>query len=713
MTDEWTIADVETLVLDAWGEVEPNWRPLCLLGLLREAINCLREAVKADTVPWEDPFVELRYGTERTPDAALKHAEAAALAQDLAAHGEDFIWGAFLREMAPPGIICRLVNDTHYEVSLSPEREYEVLGRPEPEHEEKLAELIEGYVLPELTVAGSDIEHVGNIKAALHVAIRPLHVDDEGYFIPVQAGLIFEEGAPDTWSKEDRETVFETILRILWDEVGKLLRKWGATEAPKADPPDRVQSIHPNTFPVAGGYVRPIYGLSKRQDDRQLIMEFLALQTPLNWAVGLAMFSLTDEDRVRSGSFQEATITDIVDRVYCLTDRGVPIRGDHREDILAEVVKLHTTHNWYYELSTVQVGRAWTTRVAIGSQYAIPELQLVFLDTKTGDRVFPADAALRALRTPLEVKGRRKQLPDGKNIWALPKNRWKLESIRWRWVQSFNDDLLLTPDLVESGRRKGLPKKTVTGKTIRKGYLVKVATNIFNALRILRAEGGRSMYACRLLVMLAHNINKTESGIAADRVFRMLGIPENQTTKARGKTTPEDLVAAAVLRLKERDIGALLAGSDEHPREDRNRDRRRNPYYRFIRSPEFAPRAGLTSKEDALAVEAEYAESDTIKAKAPPAVDQAALPGLEAPPAPPLPSGVEIRAARETAGMNLRGFARSMGGPTHNTWAKYERGETVRTRTIKPEVWQRVRDFIAEHGPKADTDHADAKGQGE
>jgi hypothetical protein len=65
-----------------------------------------------------------------------------------------------------------------------------------------------------------------------------------------------------------------------------------------------------------------------------------------------------------------------------------------------------------------------------------------------------------------------------------------------------------------------------------------------------------------------------------------------------------------------------------------------------------------------------------------------------------IPSGPDIRAAREAAGMNLRRFAEAINGGSFNTWARYERGEPIRVKSISPDVWQRVRDFIAQHGKK-------------
>ena len=73
---------------------------------------------------------------------------------------------------------------------------------------------------------------------------------------------------------------------------------------------------------------------------------------------------------------------------------------------------------------------------------------------------------------------------------------------------------------------------------------------------------------------------------------------------------------------------------------------------------------------------------------------------MEEPPAQPIPDGKAIRAAREAAGVNLRDFARNMAGPDFSTWSRYESGRPIRVGSIKPDTWQRVRDFIAQHAPK-------------
>lgn len=707
---------------DALEESIPNWKTLVFLDVLADSISSLQYYVKTGEkaeISWENPSIMLAYPVElagvspEEPQDILTKENVHALTAEMLNHFpvdgpivalQMLTWGITVFKIEPFTDEDGQVKNCH--VNLPRELQAEIDSLPEFKRQSRFHELTAGLVIDEVTkITGTcSAAPAGQetFSASLFFAIRPLTVDrgaGRAYF-PVQVELHITEGDPSTWSEEDQDSIFTDLL--------KHIEQWAETnlEEPKPDEKPREKGktlpLDQDNFTVAGGYVRPLFGLSKHQEDLPLLREFHEPQTPLNWAVGLALFSMTDENRVRSNDWQEVKIKNLADRVFCLTGRGASLRGDHAPDILAEVVKLHTTRNWYYEIDTVQVGRAWKKRAVLASQYAIPELQLVFLDRETGKRTFPTDAAVRALTTPLEVKGRRVHKPDGKDIPALPSDRWKLDAIRWRWVQSFNDDLLLTPALIESGKRKGLPKKTTGGKTIRKGYLIRVADNIFNALQTLRAEGSGSKYACRLLVMLASNLNKTEDGIVADRVFRMLGIPTTSHKK------PEDIVAEAVVRLKAKDIRALLPGSDEIPREDPNPDRRKGPYYRFIRSPEFMPRSGIASNvhslEDAKAIEAEYSiEETTSKPSTPPVQEekQVALPGME-PPA--IPSGAEIRAARETAGVTLRSFAKNMKGPdkgpNHDTWARYERGESVRVEKIPTETWERVSDFVEKNRPK-------------
>jgi hypothetical protein len=497
------------------------------------------------------------------------------------------------------------------------------------------------------------------------------------------------KGTPEDWQTfADKLTVRNTALGLIVPEA-----KEGAVAVP----------VSAGTFAIAQGFL-PMHHLAKRAktingklgiplfpEERR---QFYELRTPLNWAVGLALFSLTSEKS--PGNWQETDIQDLEDRVFCLTERDAPRRGDHRSDILTEVVKLHTTHNWYVRYNWKQTGRVWKRTVTIGSNVVIPEFELEYIDKTTGDWVLPSNPAFRKLVIPFEVKGRRAYTPDGKDIPSLPSDRFRLKRIRWRWLPSFVDDLLAGPAVDE----KGKIKKDSKGNILRGGFNIQVAVRIFDALAVLRKE--KAYIAHDLLILLASDIlGAAKSNVIernAEKLFDRLGLEYDPKHKGRR----EEAVGRAIFRLKQPDIGALLPLSDEYPREAKApKSRHVNPLYRLIRSSEFMPPAALSSKEDALANKAEGEAAPEPLALPDPKtkVDQIALPGLVED-APSIPSGADIRAAREAAGVNLRDFARMMDGPAFKTWSNYETGKPIRVDNIKAGVWDRVRDFLSQHGKK-------------
>ena len=466
------------------------------------------------------------------------------------------------------------------------------------------------------------------------------------------------------------------------------------------------QTVPTERFKVARGFA-PMHSLAKRNRGGLLLYpedrrKFFELRTSLNWSVGLALFSLTSEKD--PGGWQEVILSDLADRVFCLTDRGAPREGWQRKDILAEVVKLHTSRNASVRYNWQRFGRVWKRDIEIASDYAIPNLTLVFRERKTGRLADPSDPSLRSLAKSLELDGRRQYAPDGTDIKALPLDLFALDRIRWRWNPSFVDDLTAAPALDP----KGNIKKDATGRVLRGGFNIKVAVKIFDALFRLRSE--RALLAHDLLVLLSTDIYKppkqtTAAGRTvvereADRLFDLLGLEED----SKNPQQREDSVAAAIYRLKQPDIAALLPGSDERPRPpsaaELSSGRRKSPFYRLVRSPDFTPPAALVSKEEAAALEAEETADPVLSEPSPKAIDQkstqAVLPGLEVPSGPPIPTGAEIRAAREAAGMNLRRFSEVIAGPGFSTWSRYESGKAVRVGSIKPDVWQRVREFIAQ-----------------
>jgi hypothetical protein len=450
---------------------------------------------------------------------------------------------------------------------------------------------------------------------------------------------------------------------------------------------------------VAAGIV-PFHKLAERSKAGLLLFpderrQFYSLRTSLNWATSLAMMYFTSPDN--PGDWQEARVSDLEDRIYCLTERDAPRRGDHRTDILAEVVKLFTETQALVLPRWEKCGRVWKSRVDLRLFRIVAELGLSYLDKNTSRIVQANDPSLRSYVVPFEIKGRRVYQPDGKEIKALLGNRFTLDRIGWRWTPSLVDDLLNAP--AQDG--KGQIKRDSSGKILRGGYNIRTTVKIFEALNQLRAE--KAYVAHDLLILLAHDIYKPPKQSAsagrnviereAGRLYDLLGLDDDQGHPARRKET----VAAAINRLKQADIGALLPDTKEYPRTSSSPDRRRAPYYCLIRSPLYTPAGIITTKEEGEAIEAESTAPGLPPVKKESQTEQTALPGLEQT-ALPIPSGSEIRAAREAAGVNLRDFADMMKGPSFKTWSLIETGQRSENASrISEEVWQRVREFVAQH----------------
>ena len=510
-------------------------------------------------------------------------------------------------------------------------------------------------------------------------------------------GELYEIGGmkftPEDWRTEDWQT-FADKLTVRNTALGLVV--------PEAKEGAAVILGHGEVFPVAAGFV-PMHKLSERnRAGLPLFPEgsrtFHALRTPLNVAAGLALFRFTSPDR--PGDWQEVTMKALTDQVYCLTERDAPRRGDHAPDVLGEVVKLFAETIAIVQPRFEKHGRIWKSRVELIFDRVIATLGLTYIDTKTGRRVRPDDPTLpRAAIVPLAVKGRRVYTPEGRDIKALIGDRWKLETIRWRWSPTIVDDLLAAPVL----DKKGNVIRDKSGKVIRGGFNIRVIIRIFDALFRLRSE--RAYTAHDLLVLLATDIYKPPKQSNArrniieretDRLFDLLGLEDDPKHPGRR----EEAVAGAIFRLKQPDIGALLPGTDENPRIDPNPDRRKRSYYRLIRSALYTP-PGIMTKEEAAALEAEEVAPEPLALPEPKKkkVDQVVLPGIVED-AQPIPSGADIRAARDAAGINLRDFARIVDGPGIAIWSRYETGTPIRVKSISPEVWQKVRDFISQHGGK-------------
>jgi len=692
--------------LNALNELITGAHELSFLDIMHKAFSSLQAYLENDVTSnaWRQPVLELQYDAPPdevtlSSDIQLTKQGALQLAKEVFDKYPYIVEKALLHALTHRVAIRSKGNwREDGELVISDDMRAELDALAEEEKNARLEKLALGYrdingVL-KLTDTAKTIDGQDQAfdMSVIFIILPQLIFPDRAYF-PILAGFDFAKGDPSTWTDDSRHKLW----KALFDALDKLAARFGVEKKRTAiRKPDRILPARPDSFNVPGNLVRPIYATQ----DAGTLLEFHEYQTPLTWALGHTLFSLTSEDRVRAGDWQEASVHDIEDIVFQLTERGATRHGQNREDLLAEIVKLCTTPNWYFEIGTQKFGLIYRKIARIGAVIPIPEIEFIFWDNEKKRLASPADPSLSKYRTELEVKGRRVIKQDGKLIPALDPKRFTWAAFRWRWVQSFNDDLICAPALIEDGRKAGLPKKTASGKVIRKGYPIRVSKRLISALRILRTEGRGNLYATRLLIMLAHDLHKTEDGITADRVFSRLGFIPRQDGRGYKTTThesPESLVARAVWRLKQPDIGALKPGSDEMPRTDPNPDRRKGAYYRFYRTPDFMPLKGIVTKEEAEEIEREYAPPQLSAAQDAQSADlQATLPGLEGPTI-PRPAGTDIRAARTAAGLDLRTFARTIAkGLSHTAWARIERGEVSETALarIPADIWQRVQAFI-------------------
>lgn len=709
-------------------ENTPHWASHTILCILKTAVEKLRYYITKGEggIDWKHPFVQLEYDLKPVKDEDVEKIKKRRWSgkniegmtqEDISALGKTFLDSVpihIFKELTRSVII--LPGDGGYNTKIAfipgSDVEKEIADLPETEQEAKLIKLSAGWKLPDLKISGMADTPDGKriFKFNLSFVIRPLHYYPEKRraFYPIQVGLDFKEGDPAAWPEENREIFWTGLFKIIDDLSVPFLKELkDKDEEPAIIPePDRAAAIRGTTFPVAAGFA-PMHKVAERNPSGLLqypeeYKKFHEQRTPLNWAVGLALFSVTSEKT--PGDYQEISIKELEDRVFCLTSRNAQSRGDYKPDILAEVIKLHTVKNAFVRYDWEKKGRAWYRNIVLDSSYAIPNLGLVYLD-KRGRRTLPSDPVHRDETLPLEVKGRRAYTPDGRNIKALPKDRYKLDRISWRWNPTFADDLKAAASL----DAKNNIRRDAGGKILRGGFNIRIAVDIFKALFRLRAE--RAFLAHDLLILLSHDIYKppkqsTAAGRniierEANRLFDLLGLEADLNHPERR----EEAVAGAIFRLKEKDIAALLPGSDERPRIDSNPQRRKGLYYRLVRSPAYTPKAALVTKEEAI--ELETAAVEDAAPILPPALPgpkaaQAVLPGMELPAAAPIPAGADIRAARDVAGVNLRDFAEAMKGPSFKTWSMIETGQrSASTGRIPEAVWQRVRNFIAQHKPKA------------
>ena len=712
-------ADMESII-----NAYPAWAHLTFLCALRDAIERLRAGIKKNKVEgWKNPFIQLDYGIERyasldTPAPEEADAWIESVLKAIPGH----TLPRFMAHMTK-GVV---LNQDTMQIVVPATLDKEVAGLPEAEREAYLTVLGAGFELPPWKLSGK--ANNTPFAVALVFAIRPLTVQPKAHhaFFPVMVGLDFTEGNPSTWSEEDREAIWPFLLEridILVEPHLKALKAKGEAR-PAIPKPDRAVPIRAEYFHAPGRLFDTPRNAAK-QGDLPAIGRWY-MQAAFNRTVGMAAAALTKTDtRATILDWQSAPVEEVADLVFCRSEEGTPAHGQNREDILKAFEALRAIPVPIVKIDWKQIGTdrnpRWVKEYKLRVASLLQSYGAVFIDKITGKEVRAADPTHK--KNLIKAKADRRktmkelvaQNPAVGILASYPPDRYTLTRFEWRWNTDIAEDFIC-PQVALDG--KGRPRlKLKKGRHIEGSRFINLHLRYFAVQKHLREAG--MTYAPRLLdLIVSEKTHITSRGkgavwieIQADKVIKWLDLWTDY--QDRPKHVLEDHIANAVMALIKEKV--ILPESGLVPQVDKNPDRRKTPFYRWKVAELWSTVALVTPEEakeveDELVKEAEAAEVAGSQPKA----DQAVLPGMEAPSAQPIPEGYDIRAARKSAKVNLRDFARIMDGreavlkeevqpePSFKTWSMIETGQRSSSAGRIPEtVWQRVRDFIAQHRPKA------------
>lgn len=465
----------------------------------------------------------------------------------------------------------------------------------------------------------------------------------------------------------------------------------------------------PGRFKVAGRYANNVQRLAAKREAEPLIGDWYGVMTPYMRAIGYGLFALTNDHPDDTQVVATKDLLEVIEVAKPLKDNGSPsyTTNQYRDAFRAL--------EGYFNLGvpmvvkqTYQVGKETHTRTRVTTSRLLESLGCEYEDEKTGERFTPDDPSYKAYRKNInkrvaekdkvypkptgddgekeeaaeaKPKGRpRKKDRERKEtdlpVWALV----RLDKDR-KPVLDKNEEPIPIPPVAFTWRWTRIVAEDLTA-TRGHGGRIYVSQRIFGVMKRLRDHNKRM--AQRLLDFLTGDIADLgpPSRILekdAAKVFKAMGLRADRS--ARNKKQ----VADAVRALKKE--GVLAEGSDEYPHIDPNEDRRKGAYYRWLRPPEWVPKP-IAASDTIDAVLIEYEETEklmgpeaAVAAIEPPKSDpvQARLFGGEEP---RVPTGREIRAARESAGLTMRQFARQF-GRSIGFWSAIE-NETPSKRTGKP-----------------------------
>lgn len=442
-------------------------------------------------------------------------------------------------------------------------------------------------------------------------------------------------------------------------------------------------------------------------------------QTAFNRTVCMAAAALTKKDtRDTILDWQSATVEEVADLVFCRSEEGTPAHGEHRERILKAFEALRAIPIPIVKIDWKQIGTnrnpRWIKEYKLRVASMLQSYGPVFVDKKTGKEVVTGDPARKkdlVKAKPDRRKTIRKLIemnPVEGIMKDFPVENYTLTRFEWRWNTDIAEDFICPEVALAEDNRPRL--KQVKGRHIEGSRFIMLNIQYFSVLKHLRADG--STYAPRLLDKIVsekrHIINREKDAvwieIEAERIIKWLDLWAEY--QSRPKHVLEDHIAPAVMALIREKV--LLLESWLVPQKDKNEDHWKDPYYRW-KVAELWTTVALVAPEKVQDIEGELvqkAEAEEAAQSHPeldalpkPKAEQTVLPGIMEV-AQSIPSGADIRAAREAAKITLRRFAEIIAGPDFSTWCRYETGKPIRIESIKTEVWNQVWNFIAQHGGK-------------
>ncbi len=719
------------------SEEYPKMVPVGVLDLLRGAVETLRTYIRTGKggITWKNPFAQLDYEVP-APDFVVE-GEAEADADEgleipeLTREAALDLSKKIVQELTSPASLHRYVMSlvTKEAAVLANEdgtttilvQEDHVPDIPEADRDAYMEKLSEGFRFPPLGIKGTLDRPEGKtpFAGALVFGICPLTIvaHTGRAFYPVMVGLHFTEGNPDTWTEEERETLWKKILAVLDTMSERYLKEIEDIPArPSVPKPDRAVTVRPDFFHAPGRLFDTPRHASKREETLPEINRWF-LQSAFNRTVGMAAAALTRTDtRDAILDWQSATVDEVADLVFCRSEEGSPSHGWQRQDILKAFEALRAIPVPIVQIDWKQIGTGrnprWIKEYKLRVASLLQSYGAVFVDKETGKEVFGADPAQK--RKKIKGKPDRKkttkelvaQNPADGIMESFPPDRFTLTRFEWRWNTDIAEDFICPQVALD---RKNRPRlKLKGGRHIEGSRFINLNRRYFAVQKHLREAG--SKYAPRLLdLIVSEKTHITSRGrgavwieIQADKVIKGLGLWEEY--QERPKHVLEEHVAAAVMALIHEKV--MLPESGLIPQPSKNPDRRKAPFYRW-KVAELWSTVALVPPEEAKEVEEVIiAEAEAAEAAGRPGprpkttVEDAVLPGMEEPPGKPIPDGSVIRAAREAAGLNLRRFAEAMAGPDFSTWSRYESGKPIRVGSIPEAVWDRVRNFVEKNGKK-------------